>query len=84
MDMMNNIGPIALFVLGLLLIASLYSWTIIFGKLGTFGKATNESRKFIRAFRKATRLNEISALAENYKASPLAQVFDEVYEVGGV
>jgi biopolymer transport protein TolQ len=80
MDMMNNIGPIALFVLGLLLIASLYSWTIIFGKMGSFGKATNESRKFIRAFRKATRLNEISALAENYKASPLAQVFEEVYE----
>jgi biopolymer transport protein TolQ len=67
-------------VLGLLLIASLYSWTIIFGKMGSFGKATNESRKFIRAFRKATRLNEISALAENYKASPLAQVFEEVYE----
>jgi biopolymer transport protein TolQ len=80
MDMVNNIGPIAMFVLGLLLVSSLYSWTIIFGKMGSFGKATNESRKFIRAFRKATRLNEISALAENYKASPLAQVFEEVYE----
>jgi biopolymer transport protein TolQ len=53
---------------------------VIFGKLGTFGRATRESRKFIRAFRKASRLNEISALAENYKASPLAQVFEEVYE----
>ena len=80
MDMMNNIGPIALAVLALLLFASLYSWTVIFGKMGTFGKATGESRKFLRAFRKATRLNEISASAENYKASPLAQVFLEVYE----
>jgi biopolymer transport protein TolQ len=80
MNMVNNIGSIALFVLALLILASLYSWMIIFGKLGTFGKATSESRKFIRAFRKASRLNEISALAENYKASPLAQVFDEVYE----
>jgi len=53
---------------------------VILGKIGTFGKATNESRKFIRAFRKASRLNEISALAETYKASPLAQVFEEVYE----
>ena len=34
----------------------------------------------LRTFRKASRLNEISALAENYKASPLAQVFEEVYE----
>jgi biopolymer transport protein TolQ len=80
MDMMHNIGSIALFVLALLLFASLYSWTVIFGKISTFGKATSESRKFIRAFRKATRLQEISALAETYKASPLAQVFVEVYE----
>ena len=77
---MNNIGPIALFVLGLLVVASLYSWTIIFGKMGSFGKAANESRKFLRAFRKAERLNEVSALADTYKASPLALVFDEVYE----
>jgi biopolymer transport protein TolQ len=80
MDIMNNIGPVALFVLALLLFASLYSWTVIFGKISTFSKATNESRKFIRAFRKATRLHEISALAETYKSSPLAQVFVEVYE----
>jgi biopolymer transport protein TolQ len=80
MDMMNNIGAIAMFVLAVLLFASLYSWTVIFGKISTFGKATNESRKFIRAFRKATRLHEISALADNYKSSPLAQVFVEVYE----
>ncbi|MDE3187471.1 MAG: MotA/TolQ/ExbB proton channel family protein [Acidobacteriota bacterium] len=80
MDMMNNIGPIALFVLALLLFASLYSWTVILGKISTFGKATRESRNFIRSFRKATRLQEISAIADNYKNSPLAQVFMEVYE----
>jgi biopolymer transport protein TolQ len=80
MDMMNNIGPIALFVLAVLLFASLYSWTVIFGKISTFGKATNESRNFVRAFRKATRLQEVSALAESHKSSPLAQVFVEVYE----
>jgi biopolymer transport protein TolQ len=80
MDMMNTVSPIALFVLGVLALASLYSWTVILGKMGSFGKATNESRKFIRAFRKATHLSEISALADNYKASPLAQVFEEVYE----
>ncbi|HTA79311.1 MAG TPA: MotA/TolQ/ExbB proton channel family protein, partial [Terracidiphilus sp.] len=78
--MMNNIGVVALCVLGLLALSSLYSWTIIFGKMGSFGRAANESRKFLRAFRKAERLNEISALAETYKASPLALVFEEVYE----
>ncbi len=80
MDLLQNIGPIALFVLLLLLAASLYSWTVIFSKLSTFRKATKESRNFIRAFRKATRLQEVAMVAETYKLSPLAQVFVEVYE----
>jgi len=77
---MSNLGPIALGVLLLLLIASLYSWTIIFGKMGTYGRATRESRSFINAFRRATRLQEVAAFADNYKASPLAQVYVDVYE----
>jgi biopolymer transport protein TolQ len=80
MEMMSNIGPIALGVLLLLLIASLYSWTIILGKMGTFSKATRESRNFINAFRRATRLQEVAAFADNYKSSPLAQVYVDVYE----
>ena len=79
-EMMSNIGPIAIGVLALLLIASLYSWTVILGKMGTFRKATRDSRRFIRAFRKATRLQEIAAFTADCAASPLAQVFEDVYE----
>jgi len=75
-----NSGPVAMAVLALLLIASIYSWTVILGKMSTFSKATSESRRFIRAFRKATRLQEIAVLAGDYKRSPLAQVFEDVYE----
>jgi biopolymer transport protein TolQ len=79
-DLMGNIGPIAIGVLLLLLIASLYSWTVILGKISAFRRATKESRRFIRAFRKATRLQEIAALTSDCAASPLAQVFEDVYE----
>ena len=79
-EMIQNSGGVAMAVLLLLLIASIYSWTVIFGKMSTFGKATKESRRFIRAFRKATRLQEIATLATDFKASPLAQVFEDVYE----
>ena len=79
-DMLNNIGTAAMCVLVLLLIASLYSWFIIFGKMSTFSNATKESKRFIREFRKATRLQEISAVATKCKASPLAMVFEDVYE----
>ncbi|HEY1160966.1 MAG TPA: MotA/TolQ/ExbB proton channel family protein [Terracidiphilus sp.] len=80
LEMLSNIGAVAMAVLVLLLIASLYSWTVILGKSSTFRKATRESRRFIRAFRKATRLQEIAAIAADCKASPLAQVFEDVYE----
>ncbi len=79
--MMSNIGGVAISVLLLLLLASLYSWTLILGKASTFSKATKQSRRFIRAFRKSTRLQDIAALAGDYSARPpLAQVFEDVYE----
>jgi len=80
MNLLTNIGPVAMGVLLVLLVASLYSWTVILGKMSTFSKATKESKRFIRTFRKATRLQEIATLTPDFKASPLAQVFDEVYE----
>ena len=42
---MGNIGPVAICVLVLLLFASLYSWTVILGKISTFRKATSESKR---------------------------------------
>jgi biopolymer transport protein TolQ len=79
-ELLHNIGPVAMAVLVLLLFASLYSWTVILSKISSFRKATEQSRRFIRAFRKATRLQEISELSADCKASPLAQVFEDVYE----
>ena len=72
--------PIALTVLGLLALASLFSWAIILGKWIGFRRARSQSRAFLRAFRKAARLQEIGAISEQYKPSPLVNVFDEVYE----
>ncbi len=80
MEMLSNIGPVAMAVLVLLLAASLYSWTVILNKISIFRKATRESRLFVRAFRKASRLQEVAAMTGDYKLSPLAQVFEDVYE----
>lgn len=79
-EMVRNSGPIALTVLGLLLISSLFSWAVIFSKLSSFGRARTQSQRFLRAFRKAGRLQEIAAVSEQFKPSPLVNVFDEVYE----
>ncbi len=79
-ELITNSGPVALAVLGVLLLASLYSWAVILGKIGTFARARKQSTRFLRAFRKATRLQEIATVSEQFKPSPLVSVFDEVYE----
>lgn len=80
MDLVSKLSPVAIGVLVVLLIASLYSWTVILSKWASFRRATNASRRFIRTFRKAGRLQEIAAITGDYKDSPLAQVFEDVYE----
>jgi len=79
-EMLHNSGPVALCVLGALALASIYSWTVILSKISAFSRATKQSRLFLRAFRKATRLQEIVQLSAQFRFSPMAQVFDEVYE----
>jgi biopolymer transport protein TolQ len=80
LEMLRNSGPVALIVLGVLLVCSVWSWAVILGKWGSFRRAAAQSRRFLRAFRKATRLQEIANVSENYRPSPLVNVFDEVYE----
>ncbi len=79
-EMLSNSGAVALSVLVVLGLASIYSWTLIFSKISGFKKATQQSRRFLRIFRKATRLQEIAAATAEFQPSPLAMVFDEVYE----
>jgi len=66
-EMVQNSGPIALAVLSLLAISSFFSWAVIFAKLSRFGRARTQSQRFLRAFRKATRLQDIAAVSEQVR-----------------
>jgi biopolymer transport protein TolQ len=79
-EMIHNSGPVALTVLGLLLIASIFSWAIMFSKWASFSKAASQSQRFLRTFRKSTRLSELAAVAEQFKPSPLVAVFNEIHD----
>jgi biopolymer transport protein TolQ len=67
-------------VLGILLIASVFSWTITFSKMSSFGAARKSDRRFLRAFRKATGLEAVMVASEQYRPSPLVAVFDYGYQ----
>jgi biopolymer transport protein TolQ len=80
MEMIHNSGPVAFTVLIILLLASIFSWAIMLSKWSTFGKAQTQSLRFVRAFRKSTRLSEIAAVADQFKPSPLVAVFTEIHD----
>ena len=80
LDMVHNSGPVALAVLALLLLASIFSWTIMLSKWSYFRRAQTQGSRFVRAFRKSGRLSEIAAVAEQFKPSPLVSVFTEIHD----
>ncbi len=79
-QVLQHEGPVGLLILGLLLILSIYSWTVIFSKLGALRHARNVNTRFLRAFRKAPSLDAVVAATEQYRPSPLVTVFDFGYE----
>ena len=79
-NLVQETGPVAKAVLLILLAFSVFSWTIIVSKWGLFRRARTQSARFIRAFRKTTRLNEIASVSEQFKPSPLVAVLDGAVE----
>jgi len=77
-EILHNSGPVAIAVLVLLAILSLFSWTVIIAKYRAFAAARGQSARFIRAFRKSGRLSEVAAVSEQFKPSPLVAVFNEI------
>jgi len=79
-DMLSNTGAVAKLVLLTLLAFSLISWAIILTKWSLLHKARLQSGRFVRAFRKAQRLQDIAAVADQFKPSPLVGVFEGGHE----
>src|SRR5262252_10407381 len=79
-DLVGETGPVAKTVLLLLLVFSILSWAIILSKWSLLRRARVQSGRFVRAFRKAQRLQDVSAVAEQFKPSPLVGIFEDGFE----
>jgi len=79
-DMLSTTGAVAKLVLLVLLAFSLISWAIILTKWSLLSRARSQRGRFVRAFRKAQRLQDVAAVAEQFKPSPLVGVFEGGYE----
>jgi len=78
-DLLVQTGPMAKFVLLLLLGFSILSWAIIYVKWKRFKMLRAQSDQFLRAFRKAHRLSDFNIAVENFPPHPLKSVFEAGY-----
>lgn len=78
-DIIQNLRPVPLAVIVLLILFSLFSWTIVFSKGSVFSRARRENRNFLRAFRKADNLQAVALASEQFATAPLVAVFDFGY-----
>ena len=79
-DLVNETGLVAKAVLLILLLFSVISWAIILAKWSVLRRARVRSGRFLRAFRKAQRLQDIAAVAEQFRPSPLVGIFENGFE----
>lgn len=79
-NLISNSGPVAKLVLIILLLASLFSWAVIVAKWSLFRRARVQSGRFLRAFRKAPRMQDMASVAEQFKPSPLVNVFESALD----
>lgn len=79
-DLVEETGAVAKVVLLILLIFSVISWAIILSKWSLLRRARVQSGRFLRAFRKAQRLTDIAAVADQFRPSPLVGVFEGGFE----
>src|SRR5260370_7082540 len=79
-QLVKQTGAVAQVVLLILLIFSILSWSIILSKWATLKRARTQSARFLRAFRRAQRLQDIAAVSDQFKPSPLVPVFENAYD----
>jgi biopolymer transport protein TolQ len=75
-DLVLQTGPVAKVVLALLLAFSVLSWAVILSKWWLIRSAHAQSGRFVRAFRRAQRLQDVVSAADQFRPSPLVGVFE--------
>ncbi|MFY9673692.1 MAG: MotA/TolQ/ExbB proton channel family protein [Terriglobales bacterium] len=75
-DLVLQTGAVAKTVLGILLVFSVVSWAVILSKWSIIKRARGQSERFVRAFRKAQRMQDVVAVADQFRPSPLVGLFE--------
>jgi len=75
LDPILQAGPLARFVLGVLLFFSVICWALIVEKWWEFRAIKRDAKGFMRVFRDGRRFSLIYSAAKKFRSSPLAQLY---------
>jgi biopolymer transport protein TolQ len=79
LDVLARSTPIAKFVLLVLAVFSIVSWSIFLYKIWMFRRAASQSRSFLDVFRRSNKFSEVQAVCRSLGASPLVGLFQAGY-----
>jgi biopolymer transport protein TolQ len=80
-----NSGPVAKFILLVLMVFSIVSWALIVEKAFQFRRVRRQTFEFLKVFREARRTSIVHTAARRLRQSPLAQLYFAAYqEVSGI
>jgi biopolymer transport protein TolQ len=84
-ELVLNAGPVAKFVLGILLLLSVVSWALIVEKWWQFRRVKRQTLGFVKVFREGRRPSLVHSAARKFRDSPLAQLYGAAYgEISGL
>lgn len=79
-ELVINASPFSKVVLVVLALLSLASWAVMFSKWGTYHRTEREAKKFMAAFHKCNRLDEVASLAKRSKPSAHTRVLQRALQ----
>jgi len=79
-NLIQQSGAVAKIVLIILLAFSVISWAIIISKWLSLRRARVQSARFIKAFRRANRIQDIATVADQFEPSPLVALFRQAFD----
>jgi biopolymer transport protein TolQ len=75
-DLVLQTGAVAKVVLFILIAFSVLSWAVILSKWRLISRARTQSVRFIKSFRRAQRMQDVASHADQFRPSPLVDVFE--------
>jgi len=78
-DMIIHAGPMAFFILLVLLVFSIICWAIVFLKFRLLRNAARETKSFMELFWENREMKQVYAACEEFEFSPVARLFKAGY-----